>query len=525
MLLLVGDFNFDLLKYDKNKQVINFFNMMTSNLLQPHILGPTRFLDNIKPSLNDNIFLNFIDKNCHSGNFYAKISDHLPGFIIIDDFYANIIEQPKMFKRNMKEFDQESFIKELELQKLLDHIREENDDDVNVDYDKFHEHFLKTLDKYAPMKAVSKRERKQKLKPWITKGMRKSINVKNQLYTRFIKTNDTFYYNRYKTMRDKINHLLRSEKQKYYSTYFDNNKENMKKIWSKINCIIHRKKTSSNGMCLNIEGNIISNPQEVGNKFNIFYTTIAQQLVNKLPPAKINYKNYLTNIIPETFFMSPTTPDEVETLIKNLNVSKSSDIYDILVKIIKLVGPHISIILSNIFNKSFSRGVFPHKLKYAFVLPLHKGGSKLIVSNYRPISILPIFSKLLEQLMQIRLVKFLYSNNIIYEHQFGFQQNKSTSLAVMDLHSKIVEAIENKKIACGVFLDFAKAFDTVNHDILLGKLEHYGIRGLSNKWFQSYLTNRYQRVKIGSILSDENLITCGVPQGSVLGPILFLIYI
>ena len=142
----------------------------------------------------------------------------------------------------MKEFDQESFIKELELLNLLDHIREENDDDVNVDYDKFHKQFLKTLDKYAPMKAVSKRERKQKLKPWITKGMRKSINVKNQLYIRFIKTNDTFYYNRYKTMRDKINHLLRSEKQKYYSTYFDNNKENMKKIWSKINCIIHKKK-------------------------------------------------------------------------------------------------------------------------------------------------------------------------------------------------------------------------------------------------------------------------------------------
>ena len=93
MLLLIGDFNFDLLKYDKNKQVINFLNMMTSNLLQPHILGSTRFLDNIKPSLNDNIFLNFIDKNVHSDNFYAKISDHLPGFIIIDDFYANMIEQ------------------------------------------------------------------------------------------------------------------------------------------------------------------------------------------------------------------------------------------------------------------------------------------------------------------------------------------------------------------------------------------------------------------------------------------------
>ena len=132
--------------------------------------------------------------------------------------------------------------------------------------------------------------------------------------------------------------------------------------------------------------------------------------------------------------MSPTTPDEVETLIKNLNVSKSSDIYDIPVKIIKLVGPHISIILSNIFNKSFSSCVFPRKLKYAFVLPLHKGGSKLIVSNKRAISILPTFTKLLEQFMQVRLVKFLYSNSIIYENQFGFQQNKSTSMAVMDLH-------------------------------------------------------------------------------------------
>ena len=233
----------------------------------------------------------------------------------------------------------------------------------------------------------------------------------------------------------------------------------MKKIWSKINCIIHRKKTSSNGMCLNIEGNILSNPHEVGNKFNTFYTTIAQQLVNKLPPAKTNYKNYLTNQILKTLVMSSTTPDEAEKLIKNLIVSKSSDIYDIPVKTIKILGPHISTILSNIFNKSFSSGVFPHKLKYAFVLPLHKGGSKLIVSNYRPL-ILPIFSKLLEQLIQIRLVKFLNSNNIVYEHQFGFQRNKSTSLAVINVYSKIVEAIENTKIACGVFLDFAKAFDT-----------------------------------------------------------------
>ena len=148
------------------------------------------------------------------------------------------------------------------------------------------------------------------------------------------------------------------------------------------------------------------------------------------------------------------------------------------------------------FNKSFSSGVFFQKLKYAFVLPLFMGGSKLVLSDYKPISILPMLSKILEQLMQVRLVNFLTTNNIIYEHQFGFQQNKSISLAVLDVHTKLIEAFENKKIACGVFLGFAKDFDTVSRGILLGKLEHYGIRGLSNSWFRSYLTDRYQEVKI-----------------------------
>ena len=127
--------------------------------------------------------------------------------------------------------------------------------------------------------------------------------------------------------------------------------------------------------------------------------------------------------------------------------------------------------------------------------------------------------------MQARLVNFLTTNNIIYEHQFGFQGNKFTTLAVLDVQTKIIEAFENKKIACGVFLDFAKAFDSVNHEILLGKLEHYDIRGLPNSWFRSYLTDRYQKVKIESVLSDESLITCGVLQESVFGPILFLLYI
>ena len=208
-------------------------------------------------------------------------------------------------------------------------------------------------------------------------------------------------------------------------------------------------------MCLNVDGAIISDPYKIGNKSNIFYTTVVQKLVDKMKKPVTDYKDYLKDETEKSFDMPATCPTEVEKLIINLDCSKSSDIYDISVKFVKISSTYIANILSHIFNKSFLDGIFPQKLKYAFVLPMHRGGSKLLLTNYRPISLLPILSKILEQLMQTRLVKYLEDHKIIYQHQFGFQKNKSTNLAILDVHAKIIEAIENKNIACSVFLDFA----------------------------------------------------------------------
>ena len=181
--------------------------------------------------------------------------------------------------------------------------------------------------------------------------------------------------------------------------------------------------------------------------------------------------------------------------------------------------------LTHILNLSLLEGVFPSELKVADVLPLYKADDDMLFNNYRPVSLLPVLSKVFERLMYNRLISFLENNKILFKNQFGFRKQHSTYMALMVLLDKIVKALENGEFVVGTYLDFSKAFDMVDHSILLVKLEYYGIRGIALDWFKSYLAGRKQYVTYNGTSSSTKVIKCGVPQGSILGPLLFLLYI
>ena len=187
----------------------------------------------------------------------------------------------------------------------------------------------------------------------------------------------------------------------------------------------------------------------------------------------------------------------------------------------KLLKATVDKPLETLFISSFSIGIFPNHLKLANVIPVYKEDSQFSLSNYRPISLLSVFNKRLEKLVSKRLLDFLEKENILVDKQFGFRTNHSTDRAILSIIDKIQRAIDERDFSFRIFLDFSKAFDTVNHAILNKILEYYSIRGIASSWFSSYLNNRQQTVTVNNTTSAPATISCGVPQGSVLGPITY----
>ena len=303
---------------------------------------------------------------------------------------------------------------------------------------------------------------------------------------------------------------------------------NIKETWAILNTVLGKQRKSVNYPTHLMQRDIhITSKENMANEFNTFFTNVGPNLANDItePDENISIYDYLGESIEQSLFIRPVDEDEVISTVTGCTKKRSSDFEDISMDTVAKVVSVICKPLAHICNISFRTGVFPSRMKIAKVIPMFKSGTKTDVTNYRPISLLPQFSKILEKLFLTRINSFLCVNNILSSSQYGFRTNLSTSLAVMELIEEITNATDNKKHAIGVFIDLKKAFDTVDHRILIKKLEHYGVRGAASDWLKSYLSNRKQFVNIDGCSSELLDVICGVPQGSILGLTLFILYI
>ena len=386
-----------------------------------------------------------------------------------------------------------------------------------------------TYNQVFPLQKVSKRKLKKRRKPWMNFQILDMIKTKHKLFKKYLENRTPANLEIFKAKRNKIKREIDKAKKQYYYTLFKNCKNDPKKVWQEVNKITKKTQKAKSALPKSIKidekGKVSSNPKLIINKLNKHFVCKGPKLASKLPQSVRHSRNYLKKRVQSCMKFRSINENDLIKLICKLEVGKSPGHDHISVTIIKWCMPYILAPLVCIFNEFMKRGSYPGIFKLAKVTALFKGGIESEADNYRPISVLPVLNKVFEKVIHNQLVDFLDLHKVLSKQQFGFRKKHSTSHAIDCLHEKLIDNFEKGEMSAVLFIDLKSAFDTIDIDILIQKMEHYGLRNNVLDLLKSYLTDRKQYVNCGNLKSEILSVLCGVPQGSVLGPLLFILYI
>ena len=446
-------------------------------------------------------------------------SDHK---LIFATRYSNMIRKNIRYvkKRSYKNFNTEAFLDEVAKIKWWDIYQCE---DVDTAVKLFSEKFTRILDHHAPVKTFQTRT---KYAPWLSDSTKQLIKERDQAQRRAVATSSEEDWRQFRQFRNQVTSKLRTEKSNWQRNKLRSCTGKPGEQWKHVLGWLSWN-TATSPIQLYHEGRIINKPSEIADCQNGFFINKVAQICENLPPPVSDPLAKLRSIMENrssSFKLKYIHPDKVEQILLNLKNSKSCGLDGIDTFSLKLAGQLLIPPITHIINLSIQSHQFPTTWKVAKIIPLFKKGDPLNPKNYRPVAILPILSKVLEKAVFLQIMDYMDSNQLLHPNHHGFRTGHSTTTCLIQLYDTWVEAIDQGKYAGTCFLDLSAAFDTVNHSLLVEKLKLYGFTSGALDWVESYLKGRSQAVYIESFLSRVQSVPTGVPQGSILGPLLYTIF-